>query len=89
MLDRNNVFEAAKQANSQYGQWMPQQWLDLFVAAYNRMESRQSQGENIAAVNERAIAALEEIARGPIEADTDGYDTCIRYQRIAAAARGR
>lgn len=34
-LDWSLVNAAATQANSQYGQFMPERWLQMFVAAYN------------------------------------------------------
>lgn len=32
--DRERVCAAAKAANYAYQQWMPQQWIDLFIKAY-------------------------------------------------------
>jgi hypothetical protein len=36
--DRSRVCVAAVQANQRYGQWMPQQWLDFFMEAYEASE---------------------------------------------------
>lgn len=38
VLDFEKVSKAAQQANQQYGQWMPERWLQLFVAAYDKGE---------------------------------------------------
>jgi len=35
-LDFEKVNEAAQSANKQFGQWMPERWIQLFVAAYNK-----------------------------------------------------
>jgi len=28
---RSEVFQAAERANKRFGQWMPQQWLEIFI----------------------------------------------------------
>jgi hypothetical protein len=35
LSDWNRISKAAQAANQQYGQWMPERWLQLFVKAYN------------------------------------------------------
>lgn len=39
LVDWDRISEAAKQACNEYGQWMPERWLQLFVNAYNRNKS--------------------------------------------------
>jgi hypothetical protein len=36
-LDRERACRAAEAANMRFGQWVPQQWLDLFLDAYGRV----------------------------------------------------
>ena len=41
--DWDLINEAALKANNEYGQWMPERWLQRFVHHYNAgVESRQS-----------------------------------------------
>jgi len=35
LSDWSRISRAAQAANQQYGQWMPERWLQLFVKAYN------------------------------------------------------
>lgn len=35
MIDRKAMLKAAEAANADFGQWMPQAWLDLFEKHYN------------------------------------------------------
>lgn len=35
LTDWGKISNAANEANQNFGQWMPQQWLQLFVKAYN------------------------------------------------------
>ncbi len=39
-IDKIPAALAAREANERFGQWMPEQWLWLFVEAYNRIEAR-------------------------------------------------
>lgn len=39
LIDWDRISKAAKQACNEYGQWMPERWLQLFVNAYNRKKS--------------------------------------------------
>jgi hypothetical protein len=39
-LNREIARAAGQQANILFGQWMPERWLNLFIDAYNDIESR-------------------------------------------------
>jgi hypothetical protein len=34
-IDKPKALRAAEDANKRFGQWMPQQWLEFFIEAYN------------------------------------------------------
>lgn len=38
-LDQNIARAAAAQANTLFGKWMPERWLNLFIDSYNDIEA--------------------------------------------------
>lgn len=44
-LDREAACKAAARASTEFGQWVPQRWLDIFMSAYDDQMKDHSDGK--------------------------------------------